>query len=246
MVLLKAEHITKKHSGRTIIKDINIELHKGELISLLGVSGSGKTTLFHVLSGLTTPEEGRVLLNGEDITKISEKHISQFRRKNLGFVFQDFNLLDTFSLRDNIFLPLVLSKENYDVMETKLNHLAPQLGIESLLDKYPYEVSGGQKQRAAVARALITHPRIILADEPTGALDSKSTDDLLNIFDHVNEEGQTILMVTHSTKAASFAKRVLFIRDGQVYHQIYKGDKTNEEMYQAISDTLTLLQTGGK
>lgn len=127
-----------------------------------------------------------------------------------------------------------------------MNHLAPQLGIESLLDKYPYEVSGGQKQRVAVARALITHPQIILADEPTGALDSKSTDDLLNIFDHVNKEGQTIVMVTHSTKAASFAKRVLFIRDGQVYHQIYKGDKTNEEMYQAISDTLTLLQTGGK
>ena len=197
----------------------------------MGESGSGKTTLLNILASLDTPTSGEVLLNGEDITKISEKHISQFRRKNLGFVFQDFNLLDTFSLRDNIFLPLVLSKENYDVMETKLNHLAPQLGIESLLDKYPYEVSGGQ---------------IILADEPTGALDSKSTDDLLNIFDHVNKEGQTIVMVTHSTKAASFAKRVLFIRDGQVYHQIYKGDKTNEEMYQAISDTLTLLQTGGK
>lgn len=252
MSLLEVKNLKKVYTTRfssqqvTALSNVSFSVEEGEYVAVMGESGSGKTTLLNILASLDTPTSGEVLLNGEDITKISEKHISQFRRKNLGFVFQDFNLLDTFSLRDNIFLPLVLSKENYDVMETKLNHLAPQLGIESLLDKYPYEVSGGQKQRAAVARALITHPQIILADEPTGALDSKSTDDLLNIFDHVNKEGQTIVMVTHSTKAASFAKRVLFIRDGQVYHQIYKGDKTNEEMYQAISDTLTLLQTGGK
>ena len=254
--VMKVENLVRNykmvHSDRQdeeeikVLKGLDFTIEEQEFVGIMGKSGCGKTTLLNILASLDTPTSGEVLLNGEDITKISEKHISQFRRKNLGFVFQDFNLLDTFSLRDNIFLPLVLSKENYDVMETKLNHLAPQLGIESLLDKYPYEVSGGQKQRAAVARALITHPQIILADEPTGALDSKSTDDLLNIFDHVNKEGQTIVMVTHSTKAASFAKRVLFIRDGQVYHQIYKGDKTNEEMYQAISDTLTLLQTGGK
>ena len=239
MSLLEVKNLKKVYTTRfssqqvTALSNVSFSVEEGEYVAIMGESGSGKTTLLNILASLDTPTSGEVLLNGEDITKISEKHISQFRRKNLGFVFQDFNLL-------------VLSKENYDVMETKLNHLAPQLGIESLLDKYPYEVSGGQKQRAAVARALITHPQIILADEPTGALDSKSTDDLLNIFDHVNEEGQTIVMVTHSTKAASFAKRVLFIRDGQVYHQIYKGDKTNEEMYQAISDTLTLLQTGGK
>ena len=239
MSLLEVKNLKKVYTTRfssqqvTALSNVSFSVEEGEYVAIMGESGSGKTTLLNILASLDTPTSGEVLLNGEDITKISEKHISQFRRKNLGFVFQDFNLLD-------------LSKENYDVMETKLNHLAPQLGIESLLDKYPYEVSGGQKQRAAVARALITHPQIILADEPTGALDSKSTDDLLNIFDHVNEEGQTIVMVTHSTKAASFAKRVLFIRDGQVYHQIYKGDKTNEEMYQAISDTLTLLQTGGK
>ena len=188
----------------------------------------------------------RVLLNGKDITRIKEKEISQFRRKNLGFVFQDFNLLDTFSIKDNIFLPLVLSKESYPVMKQKLKVLAPKLGIQELLEKYPYEISGGQKQRVAVARALITHPQIVLADEPTGALDSKSTDQLLDIFDQINEEGQTIVMVTHSTKAASYAKRVLFIRDGQVFHQIYRGNQTNEQMYQSISDTLTLLATGGK
>ena len=228
MSLLEVKNLKKVYTTRfssqqvTALSNVSFSVEEGEYVAIMGESGSGKTTLLNILASLDTPTSGEVLLNGEDITKI------------------------TFSLRDNIFLPLVLSKENYDVMETKLNHLAPQLGIESLLDKYPYEVSGGQKQRAAVARALITHPQIILADEPIGALDSKSKDDLLNIFDHVNKEGQTIVMVTHSTKAASFAKRVLFIRDGQVYHQIYKGDKTNEEMYQSISDTLTLLQTGGK
>jgi putative ABC transport system ATP-binding protein len=186
-----------------------------------------------------------VELNGRSMAKIKEKEISAFRRNNLGFVFQDFNLLDTFSVQDNIFLPLVLSGVNHTQMEERIKPIAEKLGIDKLLAKYPYEVSGGEKQRTAVARAIITNPQIILADEPTGALDSKATDGLLKVFGQLNEEGQTILMVTHSLKAASHAKRVLFIKDGEVFHQINRGTMTNEEMYQRISDTLTLLATGG-
>ena len=185
-------------------------------------------------------------LDGKDIGLIRDKEITKFRRENLGFVFQDFNLLDTFSLRDNIFLPLVLSRKSVMEMNSRLLPIAQKLGIRELLDKYPYEVSGGQKQRVAVARALITDPKLILADEPTGALDSRSADDLLRLFGEVNEEGQTILMVTHSARAASRAGRVLFIKDGRVFHQIYRGDSTDEQMYQKISNTLTLLATGGE
>ena len=168
-----------------------------------------------------------------------------FRRDNLGFVFQEFNLLDTFTLRDNIYLPLVLAGRPYRELKARLDPIARQLGILELLDKYPYEVSGGQKQRAAVARALITHPRLILADEPTGALDSRSTDELLDLFGQINRQGQTILMVTHSVKSASHAGRVLFIKDGQVFHQLYRGQCTDEQLYQKIADTLTMLQAGG-
>lgn len=252
MSLLEVKNLKKVYTTRfssqqvQALSNVSFSVEKGEYVAIMGESGSGKTTLLNILASLDKPTGGEVLLNGKDITKIKEKEISEFRRKNLGFVFQDFNLLDTFSNKDNIFLPLVLSKENYTTMEKKLTYLAPMLGIDKLLEKYPYEVSGGQKQRVAVARALITEPEIILADEPTGALDSKSTDQLLDIFDHVNKEGQTIVMVTHSTKAASYASRVLFIRDGEVFHQIYKGNQTNEQMYQSISDTLTLLATGGK
>ena len=196
--------------------------------------------------GTSAPTDAINLIDGKDLTKISDKHISAFRRDNLGFVFQDFNLLDTFNVADNIYLPLVLSKEPYALMKPKLEKLAKPLGIDHLLEKYPYEISGGQKQRVAVARALITHPKIILADEPTGALDSKSTDQLLSIFDQIHQSGQTILMVTHSSKAASYASRVLFIKDGQIFHQLYKGDMSNQEMYQAISDTLTMLLSGGQ
>ena len=196
--------------------------------------------------GTGAPSDAIILFDGKDLTKISDKHISAFRRDNLGFVFQDFNLLDTFNVADNIYLPLVLSKEPYALMKPKLEKLAKPLGINHLLEKYPYEISGGQKQRVAVARALITHPKIILADEPTGALDSKSTDQLLSIFDQIHQSGQTILMVTHSSKAASYASRVLFIKDGQIFHQLYKGDMSNQEMYQAISDTLTMLLSGGQ
>ena len=177
---------------------------------------------------------------------MTEKEISAFRRKNLGFVFQDFYLLDTFSLRDNIYLPLVLAGEDYQEMEQKIRPIAKALHINQLLEKFPYEVSGGQKQSAAVARALLTDPKLILADEPTGALDSRAASDLLSMFNEVNREGQTILMVTHSAQAASHASRVLFIKDGEVFHQIYRGTKTRQEMYQMIADTQTILTTGGE
>lgn len=212
----------------------------------MGESGSGKTTLLNILASLDRPTEGKVLMEGRDMAGIREKDLAAFRRNNLGFVFQDFNLLDTFSIRDNIFLPLVLSRTPYDEMEKRLMPLAEKLGISEILDKYPYEISGGQKQRTAAARALITNPRILLADEPTGALDSRAADGLLKILGRINSEGQTILMVTHSVKAASHAGRVLFIKDGEVFHQIYRGGKNSEELYQNIADTLTVIATGGE
>lgn len=208
--------------------------------------GPDKTTLLNILAALDKPTGGTVRLDGQDLSKIRETNISTFRRDNLGFVFQEFNLLDTFTLEDNIYLPLVLAGKSYGEMQQRLMPIAQQLGIAGLLKKYPYEVSGGQKQRAAVARALITSPRLILADEPTGALDSKATDELLRLFSAINANGQTVLMVTHSVKAASHAGRVLFIKDGEVFHQIYRGNSTNEILYQKISDTLTMLATGGE
>lgn len=252
MSLLEVKNLKKIYRTRfsnqqvQALSNVTFRVEEGEYVAIMGESGSGKTTLLNILASLDKPTSGQVFLQGQDITLLKEKEISQFRRQNLGFVFQDFNLLDTFSVKDNIFLPLVLSKELYPIMKQKLNTLAPKLGIENLLEKYPYEISGGQKQRVAVARALITEPQLILADEPTGALDSKSTDQLLDIFDTINKDGQTIVMVTHSTKAASYASRVLFIRDGEVFHQLYKGNQTNTQMYQKIADTLTLLATGGK
>jgi putative ABC transport system ATP-binding protein len=211
----------------------------------MGESGSGKTTLLNILAALDQPTNGSVLLDGKDLSMVRESEVATFRRDNLGFVFQDFNLLDTFTLEDNIFLPLVLAGKHYDQMRQRLTPIAKELGISDLLKKYPYEVSGGQKQRAAVARALITRPKLILADEPTGALDSKATDELLRLFAEINHLGQTILMVTHSVKAASHAGRVLFIKDGQVFHQLYRGGNTDEQFYSRIADTLTLLTTGG-
>jgi len=238
---------TSRFGGQQVqaLSSVNFAVEPGEYVAIMGESGSGKTTLLNILAALDKPTSGQVLLDGKNIVTIKEKDIAAFRRDHLGFVFQDFNLLDTFSIQDNILLPLVLAGKAYKDMESRLLPLAKRLGISDLLRKYPYEISGGQKQRAAVARALITNPRIVLADEPTGALDSKAADSLLNLFDQINTEGQTILMVTHSTKAASHAKRVLFIRDGEVFHQIYKGICSSEEMYQKISDTLTLLAAGG-
>lgn len=228
------------------LSDVSFSVEEGEYVAIMGESGSGKTTLLNILAALDKPTSGEVLLNGKNIVNIKEKEISSFRRNNLGFVFQDFNLLDTFSLKDNIFLPLVLSGKNFDEMNSRLQPIAKKLGISDLLEKYPYEVSGGQKQRAAVARALITNPKLVLADEPTGALDSRATEGLLGVFNEINEDGQTILMVTHSVKAASHAKRVLFIKDGEVFHQIYRAKSSREEMYQKISDTLTMIATGGE
>ena len=239
---------TTRFGGQQVqaLTSVNFAVEAGEYVAIMGESGSGKTTLLNILAALDKPTSGQVLLDGKDIVTIREKNIAAFRRDHLGFVFQDFNLLDTFSSQDNILLPLVLAGKRFPEMEKRLLPLARRLGIDGLLKKYPYEVSGGQKQRVAVARALITGPRIVLADEPTGALASKATDSLLGLFDQINAEGQTILMVTHSTKAASHAKRVLFIRDGEVFHQIYKGVSSPEEMYQKISDTLTLLASGGE
>ena len=228
------------------LNNVNFSVEKGEYVAIMGESGSGKTTLLNILAALDTPTGGKVYLKGRDLSGVKEREIAAFRRQNLGFVFQDFHLLDTFSHKDNIFLPLVLSGKTYEEMERRLTPVAERLGITEILNKFPYEVSGGQKQRAAVARALVTKPQLILADEPTGALDSRASDELLNLFGAINQDGQTILMVTHSVKAASTAKRVLFIKDGEVFHQLYRGNLTNEQMYQKISDTLTALTTGGE
>ena len=238
---------TTRFGGNQVqaLSNVSFSVEQGEYVAIMGESGSGKTTLLNILAALDQPTSGQVLLDGRTLSGISDKELAAFRRKNLGFVFQEFNLLDTFSVRDNILLPLVLSNTSVSEMEKRLQPVVQQLGIADLLNKYPYEISGGQKQRAAVARAIITDPRLILADEPTGALDSLSTDDLLQVFQNINSMGQTILMVTHSTKAASHANRVLFIKDGEVFHQIYRGGCTNEQMYQKIANTLTILATGG-
>lgn len=246
VVNLKKIYTTRFGSNKVeALKNVTFSVEEGEYVAIMGESGSGKTTLLNILAALDRPTSGTVLLDGRDISKIKESNISAFRRDNLGFVFQEFNLLDTFTLQDNIFLPLVLAGKRYDEMKEKLEPIANTLGISDILKKYPYEVSGGQKQRAAVARALITSPRLVLADEPTGALDSKATDELLRLFSQINQMHQTILMVTHSVKAASHAGRVLFIKDGEVFHQIYRGGNTNEQLYQKISDTLTMLVAGG-
>ena len=252
MSLLEVKNVKKIYTTRfgsnrvEALRDVNFTVERGEYVAIMGESGSGKTTLLNILAALDKPTEGKVYLKDRDLGKLKEKEIATFRRQNLGFVFQDFNLLDTFSLKDNIFLPLVLSGKKYPEMEKRLKPIAEKLGIEKLLEKYPYEVSGGQKQRAAIARALITKPQLILADEPSGALDSKAADSLMNLFTTINQEGQTIVMVTHSVKVASSAKRVLFIKDGKVFHQLYRGNLTNEEMYERISDTLKILTTGGE
>lgn len=239
---------TTRFGGNQVqaLSHVSFQVEEGEYVAIMGESGSGKTTLLNILAALDIPTSGNVCLGGKDLSKIKEADIAAFRRDNLGFVFQDFNLLDTFSLEDNIYLPLVLSRKNPNEMKQRLMPIAEKLGITEILKKYPYEVSGGQKQRVAVARALITNPKLILADEPTGALDSKSTDELLQLFGRINRSGQTIVMVTHSVKAASHASRVLFIKDGEVYHQIYRGNSTENELYQKISDTLTILATGGE
>lgn len=252
MSILEVRNLQKIYTSRfgtnqvRALRSVTFSVERGEYVAIMGESGSGKTTLLNILAALDQPTGGQVLLEGKDLASVRESELAAFRRDHLGFVFQDFNLLDTFSLQDNIFLPLVLSGHEYAEMYGRVMPIARKLGIDGILDKYPYEVSGGQKQRAAVARALITDPKLVLADEPTGALDSKATDELLDLFGRINDEGQTILMVTHSIKAASHAGRVLFIKDGEVFHQLYRGRATTEEFYQKIADTLTVLSTGGE
>ena len=251
MSLLEVTGVKKIYKGRRggasveALKNVNFTVENGEYVAIMGESGSGKTTLLNILAALDKATSGTIILDGMNLSTIKDAAMAKFRRDNLGYVFQDFNLLDTFTLEDNIYLPLVLAGKKHSDMKARLDKLAPALGITDILKKYPYEVSGGQKQRAAIARALITNPKIVLADEPTGALDSKSSDELLELFSKVNQMGQTILMVTHSTKAASHASRVMFIKDGIIFHQIYKGNSTDTQMYQKISDTLNLLAQGG-
>ena len=251
MNLLEVRNLKKIYTTRfggnrvTALENVCFDVAEGEYVAIMGESGSGKTTLLNIVATLDRPTFGEVLLNGRDICRVKDSEAAVFRREHLGFVFQDFNLLDSFSVRDNIFLPLGLAVMKYPEMERRLTPIVFDLGIGDILGKFPYEISGGQKQRAAVARALITEPEIILADEPTGALDSRSSDELLRLFSGINGRGQTILMVTHSAKAASRAGRVLFIKDGTVFHQLYRGQSSDEEMYQKISDTLTVIATGG-
>ena len=249
-MLLEVNNIRKVYTTRLstqsteALKNVNFSVDNGEYVAIMGESGSGKTTLLNILATFDKATSGSVLLNNLDLSKLKDKELADFRRDNLGFVFQDFNLLDNFSIKDNILLPLVLVNKKYKDMEARLEKVTKPLGIDKLINKYPYEISGGQRQRVAVARAIITNPSLILADEPTGALDSKSTDQLLNVFDKLNEIGQTIIMVTHSVKTAARAKRVLFIKDGVVFHELRKGNATTNEMFQKINDTLSLMQAG--
>lgn len=246
--MLEVQNIKKIYRSRfgknelEALKSINFTVEAGEYIAIMGESGSGKTTLLNILALLDRPSSGNVILMGKDLQEIKDSEMAKFRRENLGFVFQDFNLLDNFTVKENILLPLVLSDEKISVMEEKLLKIAKKLSVSDLLNKYPYEISGGQKQRTAIARALISDPKILLADEPTGALDSNSTRELLKVFKDLNQDRETILMVTHSIMAASEAKRVLFIKDGEIYHQIYRGERTSLDMQKKIADTMQMLQ----
>lgn len=244
---LKKVYMTRFGGNRVeALKNVTFTVDEGEYVAVMGESGSGKTTLLNIIAALDKPTAGSVVLDGTDFSKIKESDAAAFRRDNLGFIFQNFNLLDSFSVEDNILLPLVLANKGIDEMQKRLYPTAQILGIEGLLKKYPYELSGGQKQRAAAARAIITEPKLVLADEPTGALDSKAADELLDLFERINENGQTVFMVTHSVRAASRANRIMFIRDGEIFHQIFRGGATDEQLYCKISDTLTVLRTGGE
>jgi len=251
MELLQVKNVKKVYSTRfggqqfTALKNINFAVSAGEFTAIMGPSGSGKTTLLNIIATLDKPTAGDVLLEGKSIKTIKDRELSAFRRTNLGFVFQDFNLLDTFSVKDNILLPLVLSDMKIEEMEARLYPVAESLELTDLLAKFPYEISGGEKQRTAVARAIITRPKLILADEPTGSLDSKAAAKLLDIFAALHKNGQTILMVTHSSLAASRAARVIFIRDGQLFSQIYRGEDSSSEFLERIIANLTVLSEGG-
>ncbi len=251
MTLLEVKSLKKVYTTRfggnaiQALENVSFSVENGEYVAIMGESGSGKTTLLNLLASLDKPTSGEIYLEGKAFSTVKPNALCAFRRDNLGFIFQDFNLLDSLSMQDNIVLPLVLKGANYNEMFQRLGKLAEQLGISEILQKFPYEISGGQKQRAAAARALITNPKLVLADEPTGALDSKAAAQLLNLFSDINQQGQTIVMVTHSVQAASHAKRVLFIKDGSLFNQIYRGEKSYDVMFRMISDTLSVLQAGG-
>ena len=248
-MLLDVANIKKvyktKGNETTALHNIDFAVNEGEYVAIMGESGSGKSTLLNIIATFDKATEGKVNLAGQDLATIKSKEIAQFRREKLGFVFQDFNVLDTFSNKDNILLPLVLSNVPVGEMERRLEKIAQPLGITNLLDKFPYEISGGQRQRVAIARAIITQPNLLLADEPTGALDSKSSEQILNIFKQIHQSGNTILMVTHSIPAAASAGRVLFIKDGVVYHELYRGEATDQEMRERIAESLTMLTNRG-
>lgn len=252
MTLLEIKNLKKVYTARfsnqqtEALAAVNFSVEEGEFVSIMGESGSGKTTLLNIISTLDDATGGEVFLDGQPLSRIKDREVSAFRRNTLGFVFQDFNLLDNFTIKDNILLPLVLSKTPVAEMEARLTPVVRNLGIEAHINKFPYEVSGGQKQRVAVARALITQPKIILADEPTGALDSKASQNLMETLRGINETGQTILMVTHSTRAASYSKRVLFIRDGAVYHEIYRGNASADAFMDRIAQSLKVLSSRGE
>lgn len=251
MVILELKNVKKTYKAKNIetkaLKGINLSVEKGEFISIMGESGSGKTTLLNIIATFDKATLGSIILNNKNLNLLKDKKISKFRRKELGFVFQDFNLLDQFNNRDNIFLPLVLSNEKVSVMKDRLDKIKTKLGIENLLEKYPYEISGGQKQRVAIGRAIITKPSLLLCDEPTGALDSHSSEMIMNLFSDINKSGQTVLMVTHSLRAASYAKRILFIKDGIIYHEIYRSENESQsEFMERITNAQFILNRGDK
>ena len=244
--VLKVEQIQKYYGNKDnitkAIDGISFDVEEGEFIGIMGASGSGKTTLLNCISTIDTVSSGHIYLDEKDITEIREENIAKFRRENLGFIFQDFNLLDTLTIEENIALSLIINKDNINEVDNKVKSIASKLGISDILGKFPYEVSGGQKQRCACARALINKPKLILADEPTGALDSKSSRMLLETMEEMNEKLKaTILMVTHDSFSASFCGRVLFLKDGKIFNEIIKGEKTRKEFFNEILDMLTLL-----
>lgn len=252
MSLLRVEGLSKTYTTRftkstvTALKNVTFTVDEGEYVAIMGESGSGKTTLLNILAMLDKPTSGSILLNEHDISKQTEKQRTAYRRDNLGFVFQEFNLLDTFSVLDNILLPLVLKNESYEKMMNKAEPIINNLQIQHIINKFSYEISGGEKQRTAVARAMITSPKLLLADEPTGSLDSSSSQELLSLFSKINKEKQTIIMVTHSTLAASKAERILFIKDGIIFHQLKREQLDDQQFYQKINETLLGLVKGDK
>jgi len=249
-MLLNIKNVKKvfgRGANQTVaLKDMNFSINEGEFVAIMGESGSGKSTLLNIIATFDTPTEGTVTIGGQDLSMLKNKEVAKFRRNTLGFVFQDFNVLHTMSNKDNILMPLVLSNMKPNVMEERLSLLAPRLGISEHLEKFPNQISGGQQQRVAIARALISNPSLLLADEPTGALDSKTSTDIMNLFQDINKDKQTILMVTHSTIDAAYASRVVFIKDGILYHEIYRGDETQNEFQKRISDSLSMLSERGE